>query len=289
MPRQFSLKTGCKVNLNLRILRLREDGYHDIESLFYPLSRPADYIEVIESKIPGMSIKCCPPELENRENILCRCYDMFAEATGFKPGLMVYLQKNVPFGSGLGGGSANAAAMLQLLNKLAGSRRLPRSELSTLGMKVGADVPFFMINTPAWVSGIGEQLLPAHPVLTGLKMVLVCPEVHVDTAWAYREWDEASINLQQTTFPGLTIKSTKDNASPLEEQLVMSNAFENVVFRSFPEIGKIKTLMLEYGAAACVMSGSGSSLVALFRSQDRAFRACALLDRQSIQFYYYNL
>ncbi|MFN2268587.1 MAG: 4-(cytidine 5'-diphospho)-2-C-methyl-D-erythritol kinase [Desulfonatronovibrio sp.] len=289
MVKQISLRTGCKVNLGLKITGVRKDGYHDIDSIFYPLPKPFDQIDVLRSSNTGLRIKCCPPELEGRQNILHKAYNMFAQSTGFSPGLSVFLHKNVPMGAGLGGGSANAAAMLLLLNRLCGSKALGQNELISLSAKIGGDVPFFIYNKPSRVRGMGETLTPVHLELTGYKMLLICPGVHVDTAWAYRQWDILEKKLSTDKTHSLTSTSTKDKSSPLEDQLVLSNSFEVPVFRAFPEIRRIKTRMFENGAAACVMSGSGSSLIAMFRDQKNVFRACTQLDRQSCPYYYYNL
>lgn len=289
MAKQISLKTGCKVNLGLRITGIRKDGYHDIDSIFYPLPRPSDHIDAFRSNKTGLRIKCCPSELEGKQNILHKAYDIFAQSTGFSPGLKVFLKKNIPIGAGLGGGSANAAAMLLLLNSLYGSKGIPHRELTSLAAKIGADVPFFIHNMPSRVRGIGEILSPVRLNLKGFTMLLICPGIHVDTAWAYRQWDLLEKKSLPDKTHSLTSTTTKDKSSPLEDQLVLSNCFEGPVFRAFPEIGRIKTRMLENGAAACVMSGSGSSLTALFRNQRDVFRACAQLDRQSCPYYYYNL
>ncbi|RQD58470.1 MAG: 4-(cytidine 5'-diphospho)-2-C-methyl-D-erythritol kinase [Desulfonatronovibrio sp. MSAO_Bac4] len=287
MAKQVSLKTGCKVNLGLRITGVRKDGYHYIDSIFYPLPRPCDHIDILRSNKPGLRIKCCPPELEGTQNILHKTYDIFAQSTNFSPGLKVFLQKNVPIGAGLGGGSANAAAMLLLLNRLCGSRGLPKGELISLAAKIGGDVPFFIHNKPSRVRGIGETLSPVRLKLKGFKMLLICPGIHVDTAWAYRQWDLLQKKSVTDRTHSLTSTTTNDKSSPLKDQLVLSNSFEVPVFRAFPEIGKIKTRMLENGAAACVMSGSGSSLIAMFRDQKDVFRACAQLDRQSCPYFFY--
>ena len=287
MARQYSLNTGCKVNLYLKIIKQRGDGFHIIDSVFYPLPRPADYIDITETGGAGLTMTCCPPVLENRQNILHKAYELFAEATGFKPGIRVFLQKNIPIGAGLGGGSSNAASMLMLLNRMAGSRKLDHNTLLALATRVGADVPFFFSNKPSRVGGIGDILSPFPLNLKGLMMILICPKIHVDTAWAYKQWDLS--RKQDHPSLGLTIGPARDNHSPLEEQLILSNSFEQVIFRFFPEIQKIKVSMFKNGAAACVMSGSGSSLTAFFRDKASAYNSCTLLDRQSIPFYYYYL
>ena len=288
MARHFSLKTGCKVNLYLRIIKQRSDGFHIIDSIFFPLSRPADHMDIIETTGQNLTVKCCPPELENRQNILHKAYEQFASGTGFSPGLKVFLHKNVPVGAGLGGGSANAAAMLVMLNRMAGARSLSHERLMILASRIGADVPFFISGKPARARGIGDVLSPFRVDLRGMHMVLICPGIKINTAWAYRQWDQAEKNTP-TSSPGLTIPRATDNDSRLEDRLILYNSFEKVVFRFFPEIRNIKTSMLENGAAACVLSGSGSSLTALFRNKADACRSCGLLSRRSIPFYFYYL
>ncbi len=288
MPRHFSLKTGCKINLYLQILKQRSDGFHLIESIFYPLARPADTIDLAETRGSGLVIRCCPPELESRQNILYKAFDLYAAATGFRPGIKLFLHKNIPVGAGLGGGSSNAAALLQTLNRIAGSARLTAHKLAALAAGIGADVPFFLCGRPSRIHGIGDIVSPCAVDLKGLMLVLICPGIHVDTSWAYRQWDlwRDSLGPQDLC---LTSQSAKDKDFSFDEKLVLSNSFEKVIFKHFPEIGRIKTDMLINGAAACVMSGSGSSLAAFFRDRASACRACTILERQSIPFYFYNL
>ncbi len=288
MARKYSLRTGCKINLYLSILGKKKDGYHLLDSIFYPLSRPADSLDIMETAGSGLDLKCSPSQLENHRNILHKAYNLFARATDFRPGLKIYLHKKVPVGAGLGGGSANAAALLKILNRMAGPRRLDHQSLVCLAARAGADVPFFFLDRPARVRGIGEIISPLSVDLKGLMMILICPEIHVDTARAYQQWDERRENLNTRPSRSLTSVPATDNDSPLGEQLVLSNSFEKVIFRSFPEIARIKTAMLEHGAAACVMSGSGSSLSAFFRDEGCACRSGILLHRQSIPFYFYK-
>ncbi|MFO7727387.1 MAG: 4-(cytidine 5'-diphospho)-2-C-methyl-D-erythritol kinase [Desulfonatronovibrio sp.] len=288
MARQFSLRTGCKINLYLDILAKRKDGYHLLDSVFYPLPRPADSLDVMETPGSELNLKCSPSELENQHNILYKVYNLFARAADFRPGLKIYLHKKVPAGAGLGGGSANAAALFQILNRMAGSRRLDHHSLVSLAAQAGADVPFFFSGRPARVRGIGEIISPLSVDLKGLMMILICPPIHVDTAWAYHQWDESTENLYSRPSHSLTSAPATDKDSPLGEQLVLSNSFEKMIFRSFPEIMRIKTSMLENGATACVMSGSGSSLSAFFRDEACACRSGIMLHRQSIPFYFYK-
>ncbi|MFW5730917.1 MAG: 4-(cytidine 5'-diphospho)-2-C-methyl-D-erythritol kinase [Desulfonatronovibrionaceae bacterium] len=288
MSEDFYFLTGCKVNLYLKILGQRKDGLHNIDSVFLPLPRPSDSMSVERSNTPGLRLRCCPAHLENPSNILFKAYQLFARKTGYEPGLKIYLQKNVPAGAGLGGGSANAAALLTVLNRMAGSKALDRDALHLLAARTGGDVPFFMDGHPARVKGMGQELEYISLDLSGLMMLLICPGIHVDTGWAYRQWDLEGKNPADPENRALTSSLPEDNGSPLEENLLMANSFEQVVFKYYPGIRRIKTDMLKSGAAGCVMSGSGSSLVAVFRSRARVSAACNLLARESIPFYYYK-
>lgn len=271
MPQK--LTAGCKVNLYLDIVGVREDGYHEIESLFYPLPAPCDVLTVTEGG-EGFRLTCSDPSLPAGENILTRAYRRFAAATGFAPDLAVHLTKGIPMGAGLGGGSSDAAALLGWLDSRAGRRALGRERLAELALGLGADVPFFLSNEPAWVTGIGERLEPVDVSLDDFAVLVVCPQVHVNTAWAYRRFDEMLAQGLVRPRKELTL-----NFSPIKNLCFTKppelwNVFEEVVFQEFPMLYGIKELILDGNAEACVMSGSGSSFVALFSSPETA-RRCA--------------
>lgn len=267
------LTAGCKVNLYLDIVGVREDGYHEIESLFYPLPAPCDVLTLTEGG-EGLRLTCSDPSLAAGGNILTRAYDGFAAATGFAPGLAVHLSKGIPMGAGLGGGSSDAATLLAWLNARAGEKALSRERLSALALGLGADVPFFLANEPAWVTGIGERLEPVPLSLEDYGVLVVCPPVHVNTGWAYRRYDEMLAQGLLRPRKELTL-----NFSPIKNLCFTKppelwNVFEKVVFQEFPMLYGIKELILDGFAEACVMSGSGSSFVALFSSSEKA-RRCA--------------
>ena len=275
MPHE--LRAGCKVNLYLDIVGVREDGYHEIESLFYPLPAPFDMLTISEGG-EGLRLSCSDPSLATGENILTRTYERFAAATGFKPGLSLHLEKGIPMGAGLGGGSSDAATFLKWLNGTAGALALGEDELSALALSLGADVPFFLANVPAWVTGIGERLEPVDMDLGGYVILVVCPAVHVNTAWAYRRYDEMLAEGLVRPRKELTL-----NFSPIKNLCFTKppelwNGFEEVVFQKFPTLYGIKELILESFADACVMSGSGSSFVALFSSSGAATRCARKLQ-----------
>jgi 4-diphosphocytidyl-2-C-methyl-D-erythritol kinase len=263
------LKAGCKVNLYLDIVGVREDGYHEIESLFYPLPAPCDVLTV-EAGGQGLRLTCSDPSLASSENILFKAYDAFERAVGHAPGLRVHLDKGIPMGAGLGGGSSDAAELLKWLNVRAGGQGLAPEALAALALGLGADVPFFLANEPSWVTGVGERLEPVPMDLAGYDVLVVCPAVHVNTGWAYRRYDEMLAEGLVRSRKELTL-----NFSPIKNLCFTKppelwNGFEQVVFQEFPELYGIKELILESSADACVMSGSGSSFVALFSSSGRA-------------------
>ena len=271
MPQDIT--AGCKVNLYLDIVGVRADGYHEIESLFYPLPAPCDVLTVTEGG-EGLRLTCSDPALAAGENILTRAYEGFASATGFAPGLALHLQKGIPMGAGLGGGSSDAATLLRWLNDRAGAKAMGRAELASLALTLGADVPFFLQGGPAWVTGIGERLEPVSLDLGDYTILVVCPGVHVNTAWAYRRYDEMLAEGLVRPRKELTL-----NFSPIKNLCFTKppelwNGFEDVVFQEFPMLYGIKELILESFADACVMSGSGSRFVALFSSSGAAM-GCA--------------
>lgn len=271
--RPVILRAGCKVNLSLRVTGRRDDGYHDLDSVFWPFPEPADTLRVTHVSGSGLSFSCSDPALETPGNIVVKAYTAFAGATSFAPGLAVYLEKNIPSGAGLGGGSSDAAALLVYLNGLAaqeGASSLTPAALVKLGAKLGADVPFFFRNEPAHVSGIGDILTPLSAGTakryTGLHLVLVCPRIHVSTAWAFGAWDE------KHQANGLTNGGAEDT-SPLVCGVSVRNDLCEVVFDRFPELGKTLARMNGMGADIASMSGSGSSLFGLFRARSDAENA----------------
>lgn len=276
------LRAPCKVNLFLRILGRRPDGYHELLTLFYPLPEPCDELS-IEPLPPGAGcrIECGRPGLATDENLIAKAWRRFREATGAAPDVLVRLDKRIPVGAGLGGGSSDAAAMLSFLNARAGERALPEAGLSALAASLGADVPFFLLGRPALARGVGERLLPVELDLTGLCLVLVCPEVHVSTAWAYREWDRLFLGPGQGAGSGegfLTSARMGARNSSSFSPLVLGNDFEAAVFPAYPELRGIKERLYRLGACGAALSGSGASVFGLFRGREKALTAVRELE-----------
>lgn len=275
-----TLSAPAKINLYLRILGLRQDGYHELRTLFHPVSGLCDTLAVEPGPDGDFYLRCPDnPALEGPSNLVYRAWKAYGEATGFKPGLFITLTKRIPMGGGLGGGSSDAAAMLRHLQSLAGERALDPDRLTELAARLGADVPFFLMDGPAWAGGIGERLTPATVDLTGMTLVLACPDIHVDTAWAFRAFDAAA-HPEPGDFLTTSALDTK-NASPVSP-LPMVNDFEPVVFQAHPTLRKIKEKLIQDRASAAAMSGSGACLFGLFRNRSVGMSAAQALEREGV-------
>ena len=281
VPTEALLAAPAKINLHLSILGLRPDGYHELRTLFYPIRELADTIRIEPGHDEHMYMRCPEnPDLESTSNLIYRAWKAYGQATGFQPGLFVTLTKRIPMGGGLGGGSSDGAAMLRWLNDNAGERALPLQALIGLAAELGADVPFFLLDGPAWATGIGEELTPAGVDLCGLTLLLACPPVHVDTPWAFKAWDRA--NPAPDGSQALTSDFSKNKNPSFVSPLVVSNDFEPVVFAEHPSLRKIKEKLIRGGAASAAMSGSGSSLFGLFRNRDSAMSIARSLKSDGI-------
>ena len=242
-----------KINLGLRILSKRADGYHNIESVFYPLHW-GDVIEIIPSKgktalhLSGLAI----PGNEN-DNLCLKAYQLLRNDFKLEE-LDIYLHKIIPTGTGLGGGSADGAYVLKLINSHQ-NLGLSDDQLAYYAAKLGSDCPFFVYNKPMLVTETGHQLSPFPIDLSNYKIALVIPNVHVSTALAYR--------LIKPEIPQLSITETL--LKPIEkwkDELI--NDFEEPVMEHFPQLRKIKEKLYEQGALYASMSGSGSSFYGIF-------------------------
>lgn len=286
-----SVRSGCKVNLFLDITGLRQDGRHELYSLFWPLPEPHDELVLYATSGEKFSLHCGNMELDPEHNTLSKAWRAFAEATSWAPGLHAQLRKGVPSGAGLGGGSANAAALLLWLNRQAPQPLSPEA-LCAVAVSVGADVPFFLHNRPALATGIGEVLAEFSnskdtQLFRMFWMVLLCPEIAVSTAWAFRAWDadNAIAAKKCTTVSSHVLTIIGGESSNANSQLTgakhIRNSLEKVVFAEHPHIAACKASLLQNGAVAAGMSGSGASVFGLFRDADHA--QCADVARAASQ------
>ena len=272
------LRSGCKINLFLKIGAKEKNGLHKISSLFLPLAEPADLL-CIEGRSGNEFEFICPIErLNNNDNLVCRAWQVYAKASGFRPGLRVSLLKNVPWGAGLGGGSGNAAAMLAWLNSVA-PRPLSDGKMLELGRSLGSDVPFFLRNVPALVEGTGNLVKEACLADKNFFILLVWPEIEISTAWAYAEFDKFCAangrekSLTKHGFRNKNLVFTVPGEEGLEISQILENDFEEPVFAAWPTLLELKGKMQARGATYSGMSGSGSTIFGIFEDIYRARKA----------------
>ncbi len=284
---QTLLHTGCKINLFLLVGERLPDGYHNLETLFLPLSVPFDTLiinQIEEQSAFGITVECDTQGIDLEKNTLTKAYALFSEATGYTPRLHVALNKGVPHGGGLGGGSANAAGILLYLNEKIQATSLPplsSGALCTLAKAVGADVPFFLINTPALGTGVGEKLIPTPNPFAGWHIVLVCPDIQIPTAWAFEELDEQRKKIAKKITNCLTKTPCRD-ISPFLHGTVLKNDFEEIIFEKFPQIYHLCDTLREKGAYTAHVSGTGASVFGLFSNLATAKSAAAVFSERHV-------
>jgi 4-diphosphocytidyl-2-C-methyl-D-erythritol kinase len=259
-------KAPAKLNLGLKILGRRADGYHDILSVFQTINLH-DLLVFFPIQTPQTVLVCHEPGLSvGDDNLVCRAVAVFREATGEQRGVKIALDKHIPMGAGLGGGSSDAAATLRGLNHLWQSG-LSFEQLCELGAKLGSDVPFLMRSGTAVVTGRGEQVCYV-PWTAKMAYVLVYPDIHISTAWAYANYKNA---LTETGNYIKFFNSTNSGTFCVPELLrCLENDFLPVAVQSHPEIGFIIDRLKTTGALAVSMSGSGSTLYGVFDHTDIA-------------------
>jgi 4-diphosphocytidyl-2-C-methyl-D-erythritol kinase len=265
----LEVRVPAKINLWLEVIRKREDGYHDLSSLMLPVEI-CDFLKLESLEREGISLECDEPGVpSDAGNLAWRAAEIFLNTVRSKIGIRLRITKNIPVAAGLGGGSADAAAVLLALNSMHGEC-LGMSELEYLGRKLGADVPFFLHQCPALATGIGEKLYRVHGV-PDYPLVLIKPALSVSTRWVYQSLKltrgESRINLEHFL----------DRPWRLPE--VMENDLETVTLIKFPVLDRIKEWLLCNGAVGALMSGSGPTVFGVFRERIQAERTAVLAER----------
>ena len=248
---------NAKINLGLQITERRPDGYHNLDTVFYPIPlHDALEITIAEEANYDCRLHLSGIEIEGDtdNNLVVRAYRLLA-ANHTLPSVDVYLHKHIPTGAGLGGGSADASYMLRLLNEMF-SLNISTEQLEIYAAQLGADCPFFINNTPVYATGIGNKFHPIELNLSGWYIVVVKPNVFVSTKDAY--------SMVRPEKPTVTLD--KKISRPIEEwKDTISNDFEKGIFAIHPELEEIKNKLYELGATYASMSGSGSALFGLFK------------------------
>ncbi len=262
MQARIQLPAYAKINLGLRVLDKRPDGFHEIETFFLQIDL-ADQLFFQPLQEAEIRFSCNWPELSEPENNLCiKACRLLEKVAGKDFGLDLYLEKNIPFAAGLGGGSSDAAVTLLVVNSLF-NINLPREELAKLAIQLGSDVAFFLHGGLAYATGRGEILTPLD-YLPDLWILLVKPEVSVSTKWAYDNLKFGLTNSKKnTTFASL--KNSLSGSDKLRE--VCQNDMEEAVFDRHPELAAIKSRLLDAGAFPVSMTGSGSAIFGIYETQ----------------------
>lgn len=250
------LLPNCKINLGLQVVRKRPDGYHDLQTVFYPIPL-RDNLELRELRnsdapyalqLAGQAIEGNPDD-----NLIIKVYKQLKEEFDL-PALDIYLYKHIPLGAGLGGGSSDAAFMMKGLNEVF-ELGLSDYEMERRLAGLGADCAFFVQNVPAYATGIGDELTPIPLSLKGMYIVLVKPDVSVSTREAY-----AGVTPKEPEHD--LLKALRRPVTEWRDRVV--NDFEPSVFAAHPELAAVKQTLYDMGADYAAMSGSGSTLFGLF-------------------------
>jgi len=273
--KELAFQAAAKINLYLDILGRRSDGYHEIESIVQSV-RLYDKI-ILRLKGREIKIRCTHPEVPLDEQNTCyRAAEILLTVLGMRQGLEIEIQKNIPIGSGLGGGSADAAATLIGMRKLF-QIDIPFSDLSKLALQSGSDVPFCLLGGTALVRGRGEKIIPL-PLLKNGWFILVDPGISISTSWVYSR-------LQgKLTKKRLNIKLIKElikkEGMRGVSKFPLYNKLEEVVIERFPTLRDIKAKLIEAGATGALMTGSGSTIFAVAEDEERVKSILGRLGRK---------
>ncbi len=255
--KRLIVKAPAKINLGLNIISKREDGFHNLETIFYPVEGLFDVLTFEEA--PRYSLITKNLEIPDvKENLVTKAKEMIEEFTGKELNVKITLKKNIPVGGGLGGGSSDAAKTLLGLNEFF-ELNIPKRELYKMALELGSDVPFFLLSRPAFAESRGEIMLTLNFKIN-FPVLLVNPGIHISTkeAFGYIEPKEEHIDY-------LKVSSLSDMEMAKLNSL-LKNDFEDFVFSKYPEIKQIKDKLTESGAFFAMMTGTGSTVYGIFES-----------------------
>lgn len=264
----ISIKAYAKINLGLDVIRKRPDGYHDLKSIMQTVNL-YDTVNIKKTKFQSITVSSNLNYLPtDQRNLAYKAVLLFREKYPFRDGISIFLNKRIPVSAGLAGGSADAAATLKGLNKLF-KTGLSTEELMSLGVKLGADVPFCLAMGTALAEGIGEKLkvLPSMP---DCHILLVKPDISVSTKYVY---ENLRLN-EEIKHPDIDAMVNALREKDLYRLVsLMGNILETVTIKDHPVIDEIKDIMKEKGALASMMSGSGPTVFGIYDNQTTAEKA----------------
>lgn len=251
---------NCKINIGLYITSKRSDGYHNLETVFYPVMRLNDVLEVVSSGETNINLYGRTVEGDKHDNLVWKAYTLLKTMYPSIPELSIHLLKNIPMGAGMGGGSADGAFMIKLLNDYC-KLGLSNEVMINYALQLGSDCPFFIENSPQYATGRGEVMRPVGVDLSAYSIQLICPRVHISTAAAFKMITPKPAPFDLRKLPELPIEQWKD---------VVSNDFEAPVFAQHTELAPIKEQLYAQGAMYAAMSGSGSTVYGIFKKDEKA-------------------
>jgi len=262
MTEALHLESPAKVNLRLEVLNKRKDGYHEVSLISQKISLH-DTLHFSLEKEGGISVETDQPKLATgKSNLVYQAAQSILERSDYKEGVHIKIEKRIPLGAGLGGGSSNAATTLRALNELL-RLNLSKKELMEIGLRIGADVPYFFMEGAAVATGIGEKLKKIE--LPPLWYVLLYPNFEVSTKWAYQNFvlTKNRFRLKLHTFP----------RTPRGISRILRNDLEEVVSKKYPQIDVMKKFLSSSGAINVLMTGSGPTVYGIFPEERDAMGA----------------
>ena len=247
---------NCKINIGLRVTGKRDDGFHDLETIFYPIQL-CDGLEIIQNQHSSetkLGLSGLVIDSPIQDNICYKAFSLLKIDFPDLPPLQIHLHKVIPTGAGLGGGSSNGAFTLSLINQKF-KLGLDTQQLLKYALKLGSDCPFFIINKAAYATGRGEKLETVQLDLSDYNIVLINPGIHINTGWAFSRISPGSSKYTLKQIVDTPVSTWKD---------IVINDFEVPVFREFPAIKELKEQFYNKGAIYASMTGSGSTVFGLF-------------------------
>ena len=260
----MNMKAYAKVNIGLRINGVRDDGYHTLKTLFQTISFH-DNLQLEIQDERGINFSSTGLEVPPGDDNLCvKAAQKVLDKKNLKSGIKIRLEKNISVGTGLGGGSSDAATVIRGLNKLL-NLDLDNSDMEAIALELGADIPFFIRGGCQYAEGIGELLRPGE-IEDNFTVLLVIPRISIDTGWAYNNVDYLS--LTSDTEDVNLARFPRNGES--KKRIYFRNDFEKLVFSKYTEIGEIKRQISDSGAVFASLSGSGSAVFGLYDTLDKA-------------------
>ena len=254
---------NCKINFGLHILGKREDGYHNLETVFYPVSI-CDALEIMPlhdgSNTPQFTLSGLPVSGDAGNNLCMKAWQLLKDDFPQLPVITIHLHKAIPMGAGLGGGSADGAFMLMMLKETF-NLDISTERLARYALQLGSDCPFFIYNKPCFATGRGEIIEPVNINLSGYYFYIINPNIHINTGEAFRQ-------LQYQTHPQSLQTIIQQ---PIEQwKHVLCNDFEKGVVKQYSVVGDLIQRLYQHGAIYAAMSGSGSTVFGIFKNKPEA-------------------